>query len=90
MVQSDCVPKFSPLGGPVFEILADVTFVIEKRMVAFHAKRKAQTEVFGLSKALHMFQSVCVPKFSPLGGAVFEILADVTLVTDERTHAWTH
>ena len=38
-----------------------------------------------------MFQSVCVPKFSPLRpGTVFEILADVTLVTDARVDARTH
>ena len=46
------------------------------------AKRKAQTEAFGLSKAWPMIQSVCVLKFSPPGGPVFEILADVTFVTD--------
>merc|ERR1712208_219670 len=30
-VQSICVPKISPLSGPVSEILADVTFVTDGR-----------------------------------------------------------
>ena len=31
-----------------------------------------------------------MPKFSPLGGPVSEILADVTFVTDGRTHTHTN
>ena len=54
------------------------------------AKHKAQTEAFGLRIAWPVVQSVCVPKISPLGGPVSEILADVTFVTDARTDGRTH
>ena len=88
--------KFSPLSGPVSEILANVTFVTEKRdgiwdsRFAPSAKREAQTEAFGLRIAWPVVQSVCVPKISPLGGPGSEILANVTFVTDGRTDGRTH
>ena len=42
-----------------------------------------------LSKAWPAVQAVCMPKFSPLGCPVFEILADVTFVTDGPTYTLT-
>ena len=64
--------------------LRDISKFVISRFVPY-AEHKAQTEAFGLSKGWPTIQSVCVPKISPLGGPVSEILADVTFVTDGRT-----
>ena len=52
----------------------------------FCAERKAQTEAFGLSLTSATHGPQRMPKFSPLGGPVSEILADVTFVTDAHTN----
>ena len=59
-----------------------------KRFALDFRRKLAQAEAFGLGYAWPMVQSVCVPKFSPLGGPVSEILADVTFVSDGRTNSF--
>merc|ERR1712237_47994 len=44
-VQSICVPKISPLSGPVSEILADVTFVTDGRTDA-HTHTNTHKNIF--------------------------------------------
>ena len=56
----------------------------KKRFALDFRCKLAQAEAFGLGYAWPVVQSVCVPKFSPLGGPVSEILADVTFVTGKR------
>ena len=74
--------------------LRDISkFVISHSSLAQRAsgaERKAQAEAFDLGKVWPTGQSLRVPKFSPLGGPVSEILVDVIFVPDGRTHARTH
>ena len=69
--------------------LRDISKIVISRF-APSAKHKAQTEAFGLRIAWPVVQSVCVPKISPLGGPVSEILADVTFVTHGGMDGHTH